>query len=612
MLLRFLGFPCPVSTGPRFRSQRLRFEIPTAGSRGALPAVLVALFLYLGAPTPESAGSEFQVLKSFTTAEGAHPFSELVLGTDGMLYGTTVTGNNSSENDTIFKINEDGSGFTVLMNFDEPTTGGNCWGGLILGSDGMLYGTTYTGGTGGTGTVFKIGQDGTGFAVLKNFDASTTGGGSYARLLEIDEVLYGTTYVGGNGNAGTVFKLNLDGSGFAVLKHFDNVATGGHPTAGLIAGPDGFLYGTAYHGGDSLFGTIFRIKATGTPFEVLRHLDAAVTGAYPNARLLLGSDGALYGTATEGGAYQNGAVFTLNADGTGFTVLKSLNSFVDGATPASALMEASNGKLYGTTLHGGSYDWGVVFELDPDGTDYRVVKRFNYTTHGGALFAGLLQGSDGALYGAAAYGGDGDFGNLFRLVPTPNEAPTAVAGDDQSIHAGTPVELNGSGSFDDETSPAFLTYAWSFISRPPGSTATLTGANTAVPSFTADRLGTYVVQLTVTDEDGLSSHADAVAISSVNQPPSAVAIADFPTIVYGEMVSLDGSTSTDPDNDVLTYAWTLGTIPRASGANYIDEWKTEYANFTPDVAGEFEVILTVTDAWGAESWTSIIITATDP
>ncbi len=210
---------------------------------------------------------------------------------------------------------------------------------------------------------------------------------------------------------------------------------------------------------------------------------------YPQAALLLGSDDALYGTASAGGDFESGTIFKLNSDGTGFTILKSLDTSVDGATPAARLLESSSGKLYGTTLKGGSYGWGVVFELDLDGTDYRVVKRFNYATHGGFLFAGLLQGSDGALYGAAAYGGDDDFGNVFRLVPTPNEAPTALAGANQSVHGGTLTELNGTASFDDETSSAFLQYAWSFSSRPSGSTATLSDANTAHPSFTPDRLG---------------------------------------------------------------------------------------------------------------------------
>lgn len=611
MLHRFLGFPCVIATGARFYSQRRRSEISAFG-RWSFPAVLLAVALCLGATTPQSAGSDFQVLKEFTTTDGAHPFSGLVEGTDGMLYGTTITGNNSSEDDTIFKINPDGSDFTVLLDFDEETTGGNCWGGLLLGSDGVLYGTTFTGGTGNAGTVFKINQDGTGFAVLKNFDTSTTGGGSYARLLEVDEVLYGTTYLGGSGDAGTVFKLNLDGTGFAVLKHFANTTTGGHPTAGVILGPDGSLYGTAHHGGSFLNGTIFKLETTGNSFVVLQHLDADTTGAFPQAALLLGSDDALYGTASAGGDFESGTIFKLNSDGTGFTILKSLDTSVDGATPAARLLESSSGKLYGTTLKGGSYGWGVVFELDLDGTDYRVVKRFNYATHGGFLFAGLLQGSDGALYGAAAYGGDDDFGNVFRLVPTPNEAPTALAGANQSVHGGTLTELNGTASFDDETSSAFLQYAWSFSSRPSGSTATLSDANTAHPSFTPDRLGAFVVQLIVTDEDGLSSTADTVQITSGNQAPTSVPAADFTVVVTGDLITFDASNSTDPDNDELTYAWSLISVPFRSGETEFLDPTAEQPTFKPDVAGDYEVNLTVTDPWGAESSMTITITATSP
>jgi uncharacterized repeat protein (TIGR03803 family) len=592
---RFLGFPRAASFV----------------SRGLLPTVLLSLILCLGTPSQECAGSEFQVLRQFTNEDGAHPFCDLVRGSDGAHYGTTVTGNNSTDYDAIFKMNPDGSGFTVLMNFDSPTTGGNCWGGLLLGSDGALYGTTYYGGTGSAGTVFKINQDGTGFAVLKNFVAATTGGASYARLLEVDEVLYGTTYTGGNGNAGTVFKLNLDGSGFTVLKHFDNSTTGGHPTSGLILGPDGALYGAAFHGGSFLSGTIFKLNADGSSFSVLKHLNVSVTGGYPAARLLRGSDDELYGSTSEGGSLEVGTIFTIHPDGSGFRVLKNLHRSTEGAFPSSGLIEADNGKLYGTTLNGGTYDRGTVFQMKMSGEGYRVLKRIDNSTTGYFLYGGLMQGTDGALYGAAAYGGDEDFGTLFRVVPGPNGAPTAVAGQDQEIHAGTPVDLNGSASFDDDCTSAFLTYAWSFSSRPEGSTAALSNADTVMPSFTADRMGTYVVQLIVTDNDGLSSAADAVEISSVNQAPTAVATADFTEVVAGDPVSFDGSNSTDPDIDELTYAWTLTTVPRRSQAALADA-NTAYPTLVPDQPGQYKVRLTVTDPFGASGSVTIIIFASPP
>jgi len=575
-----------------------------------LSAILLALTLCLGMPARECAASEFQVLKYFTTTDGAHPFSDLVQGNDGMLYGTTVTGNNSTDHDTIFKLNPDGSGFTVLMDFDSSTTGANCWGGLILGSDGALYGTTYYGGTGDAGTVFKLNDNGTGFVVLKNFDASTTGGASYARLLEINKVLYGTTYVGGNGDAGTVFRLNRDGTGFAVLKHFDDTVTGGHPAAGLTVGGDGVLYGTAFHGGSSLFGTVFKLNTDGSAFSVLQDLTFS-TGGYSQARLLPGSDGALYGTASEGGSFEGGTLFKLNTDGINFTVLRNLHPTAEGTFPIAGLIEGSDGKLYGTTPRGGTYDWGTVFEINPDGTGYRVLKHFDYATTGGFLAAGLIQGSDGALYGAAAYGGDEEFGTIFRLMPAPNAAPTAVAGEDQSIHAGTTVDLNGGASFDDDTPSITLIYAWSFLSRPSGSAATLSNADSATPSFTADRVGFYLVQLIVTDEGGLSSAADVVEITSSNQSPTAVATADFTEVFAGEQVQFDGSNSTDPESDELTYAWILTTVPHRSAAALTDA-NTAYPTLVPDRPGQYEVRLTVTDPFGASASVTIGIFASPP
>jgi len=513
ILLKLRKFSRAVVIRARAKSQRSHLGIGTTASRSSPWVVLLALALILSVSSRQSVASEFQVLRYFTNDDGAHPFSEPVQGSDGALYGTTVTGNNDTDHDTIFKINPDGSGFTVLMDFDSSTTGANCWGGLWLASDNALYGTTFFGGTGGAGTVFKIEQDGTGFAVLKNFDSPTTGGRSYARLTEVDKVLFGTTYVGGNGNAGTLFKMNMDGTGFTVLKHFDNSTTGGHPTAAVIAGRDGVLYGTALHGGSFLFGTIFRINPDGTSFAVLKHMNAATAGGYPQSRLLLGSDGALYGTASEGGSFDAGVVFTLHTDGSGFTVLKSFDYYPNGAYPYAGLIEGSDGKLFGTALRGGTYDWGTVFEMNPDGSGYRVLKRLQYATTGGVPYAGVTQLEDGALYGAAGYGWDDGFGSLFRLLPTPNQGPTAVATADQTeVFVDDLISFDGSASTDPDDDA--LTYQWTLINGPEGSSAEISGADTAHPTFQPDVAGEYKIGLTVTDPMGAQSAAGLSIIAS--------------------------------------------------------------------------------------------------
>ena len=133
---------------------------------------------------------------------------------------------------------------------------------VIKGSDGVLYGTTSSGGASYRGSVFKINRDGSGYTVLKNFN-DADGSQVLAPVLEgLDGALYGTTYAGGSGGKGTVFKVNKDGSGFTVLKNFSTSATadGLSPAAGLVQDGDGALYGTTQHGGSGARGTIFTIE----------------------------------------------------------------------------------------------------------------------------------------------------------------------------------------------------------------------------------------------------------------------------------------------------------------------------------------------------------------
>src|SRR5437879_8038086 len=119
------------------------------------------------------------------------------------------------------------SGLTAPQNFDYSTTGCAAYAGLVQGTDGALYGTAGSGGSSGYGTVFKLNPDGTGFTVLQNFDYSTTGGYPYGKLVQgTDGALYGTAVSGGSGGDGTVFQLNPDGTGLTVLKNLVNYTTG--------------------------------------------------------------------------------------------------------------------------------------------------------------------------------------------------------------------------------------------------------------------------------------------------------------------------------------------------------------------------------------------------
>lgn len=182
---------------------------------------------------------------------------------------------------------------------------------------------------------------------------------------------------------------------------------------------------------------------------------------------------------------------------------------------------------------------------------------------------------------------------------TANTAPTAVAGPDQSIRAGATVHLDGSASFDDNTNPELLHYTWSFDSRPSGSTATFNDATSWMPTFVADKVGTYVVRLVVTDDapTPLSSAPDYVVISTANLAPTAVATVDYSLAIIGHAVHFDGSGSTDPEHDPLTYDWMITAKPAYSTAALVGA-HTATPTLTPDLEGRYEVMLVVSDLLG--------------
>jgi hypothetical protein len=190
-----------------------------------------------------------------------------------------------------------------------------------------------------------------------------------------------------------------------------------------------------------------------------------------------------------------------------------------------------------------------------------------------------------------------------------NLPPTAVAGDDQSVRPGQTVDLDGSGSLDDNTPSESLLYAWSFVSVPPGSAATLSDGDTSTPSFLVDLAGTYIVSLTVTNEAGVTSTPDEVVVGTDNLAPTAVATANPVLVVLGNTVHFDGSASTDPEADALTYVWTLTSAPASSGAALVGV-DTAAPTLTPDVEGVYEVSLEVSDELGPGTPVSVTITAT--
>jgi uncharacterized repeat protein (TIGR03803 family) len=309
--------------------------------------------------------------------------------------------------------------FAVLANFD-GNDGANPWAGLIQAADGDFYGTTGYGGTNNDGTVFKITREGK-LTTLYSFDG-VDGTLPVAPLVQARSgKFYGTTLGGGANGNGTFFKINRGGE----LTTIYNFGTNGSTSAGLVQGADGDFYGTTSSGGASSAcgtsgcGTVFKITDRGT-LTILHSFDF-MDGANPHAGLVQGRDGNLYGTTSEGSL--GGTPACLFGCGTVFKItpagqLTTLHSFdgTDGSEPNAPLVQARNGKFYGTTLGGGANSYcmpyigcGTVFEITPAG---KLTTIYSFESAGDFesvlsyfAVAGLVQGTDGNFYGTTPYGG---------------------------------------------------------------------------------------------------------------------------------------------------------------------------------------------------------------
>ena len=178
------------------------------------------------------------------------------------------------------------------------------------------------------------------------------------------------------------------------------------------------------------------------------------------------------------------------------------------------------------------------------------------------------------------------------ISATPNAPPIAYAGNDQTVSRNTMISLDGSGIMILIEDP--LTYNWSIGSRPEGSTSELDDPTSPKPKILADREGDYVFRLVVYDGQ-LYSNPDTVVVKVVNDPPIANAGPDKDGVV-GVPVSLDGSGSSDPNGDTLTYQWSIGSAPSGSGATINDPTSATPA-FTPDLPGTYTIQLVVNDGW---------------
>ena len=398
------------------------------------------------------AAGGFAVLRDFSSSEVVNP-GGLWYASDGNFYGASRLGGTAEGN--VYRLTAAGD-FGVLHVFDGATGSGPV-GGLIEASDGYFYGTTHEGGASGEGVVYRIDFSGE-LEVLSSFAAE---GGSYPQCTVIESppgTFYGTAANGGAQSGGTAFSFNSAGD--VTLLHDFTATDGFFPLQGLIEAPDGFLYGITTSLGAEGFGAFFRMDTAGSvtvlhdfsdaegqaPSYIVRPPERAFYGinqtsvikldtagalttlyTFPDVlvphgfdRIIEGSDGDLYGTTHHGGAFGFGTVFRLTKDGVTFTTLHEFSG-IEGSFPVGRLLEASDGKFYGSTIAGGLSNTGVQFRMDGSGL-YELLHSNGVSVSGdGVSGTTLIEAADGYLYGSNVFGGSLGLGTVFRMDKNGNE-----------------------------------------------------------------------------------------------------------------------------------------------------------------------------------------------
>ncbi len=393
-------------------------------------AAPLALALLLAPPAlAQAPDAQF----GFSAATGRFPHGGVALDAAGNLYGTANAGG-AHGSGTVWRLAPDGSGGytpTVLHSF-APGQSEYPFGGVTIGPGGALYGTTYSGGTSGYGTAWRLAPSGSGYtySTVHSFNG-TTGAYPYLGTLAIDAAgnLYGTTYAGGSGGGGAVgavFRLAPDGLGnyAASVLHSFGGPDGAYPYSGVTLDAAGNLYGTTYDGGANGVGTAWRLTPDGGGGYVHQTVSSlgGPAGTNPYGGLAVDAAGTLYGATHGGGTFGYGAIYRLAPDGVGGYLQSTLLTFdgYNGRNPIGTLVVDAIGQIFGTTSSGGIHGHGTMFRLAPDGVGgftHTILLAFDNAL--GSIPYGALAGdAQGNLFATTYAGGSFGEGNLVRMPDT--------------------------------------------------------------------------------------------------------------------------------------------------------------------------------------------------
>jgi uncharacterized repeat protein (TIGR03803 family) len=363
----------------------------------------------------------------FSSVNGANPYGSLIQGVNGKLYGVTYTGGLNRDG-VLFEFDPQSLLYSDKVDMNGALDGGIPAGALMLASNGLLYGTATTGGTGGIGVLFSFDTTTSTYTKLVDFNGAGNGFSPRGSLIQATNgKLYGLTTGGGVNDAGVIFEYDPLTSSFAKRMDFDPVSSGLSPQGTLLQATNGKLYGMTYQGGTSNDGTLFDFDLNTSTFTKLLDFDGTNNGANPQGALIQTSTGKLYGLTAGGGTAGLGVLYEFDPATNTYAKKIDLNG-TNGASPYGSLFETQNGKLFGLTSAGGTINNGVLFEYDTSNSSYTVRYNFSVGPGGNSPQGSLVQGPNGKLFGTSVNGGSAtDEGEIFEYIPSSFSFATKLA-----------------------------------------------------------------------------------------------------------------------------------------------------------------------------------------
>jgi len=512
--------------------------------RSLLRSSLLAIIGLAATLSPVRA--QFSLIHNFSggSSDGMQPLGSLNgTGNGALLFGMTSDGGfydyfggpgyGGGYGGTVFTINYDGTGYSILNSFS-TLEGFNPHGSLILSAGTLtLYGMTTYGGANDLGMIFKIKYDGSGYTYLHHFSLAggSDGATPYGSLILSGTTLYGMTSGSANGN-GVIFKMNTDGTGYAIVRAFAGGTADGANPKGSLTLANNTLYGMASAGGASGYGVVFKVNTDGTAHTILHSFAGGLDGKTPQDSLTLGGT-TLYGMTKSGGSFGGGILFKINTNGSGYTNLHTFAASGDGGLPYGSLT------LLGNTLLGMPSSGGGLFRINTDGTGYTILQ--NLSTTGSPYGSLALVGS--TLCGMTTDGGTSDNGTVFSLVLPPPSITTASPLPAASVGAPYSTSLNATGG-----APP---YAWSITANGLPAGLSLSPTNGLI-SGTPTASGTTNFTVRCTANDGLYAQ-QVFTLTVTHVPPTITTSSPLPAglagVAYSAALAATGGAT--------PYAWSI-------------------------------------------------------